>query len=415
MPAGVELDSFDANPSSEQAAPMKIGFIYRGDPRHRTANRLSMLMNMAAAARLGNEVVLITPREGMTAKGAAKALEAALDDFGIRERFSIKPIPRLAFKGRARRSFDLLAATWARASKFDLIWSREFHAADYSSAFGLKTIFEHHHPFTERQWKVARRMLSRDSFRGVVAISGVHRRMLTSSGWPEEKVMTAHSGVDLSQFEEARKTEGDVRSRFNAQGRPVILYAGSLYPGKGGEQVLLAAERMKEAKFVLIGGRDFEVARLKERCDSLSLENVELVGHVSHGEVPAYLMAADVLIAPFTEEGRDIAGKVIITHASPMKLFEYMAAGKPIVTSHIGAIPEILRHEESALLIAPGSVDELVRNLSRLLGDTPLAAQLGAAALRDAQCYSWERRVTRVLEFASGRANFGLRTVDCGI
>ncbi len=384
---------------------MRIGFIYRGDPRHRTANRLSMLKNVAAARRLGNEVVLITPREGMSAAGAQAALEAALRDFGIAERFPVKRIPRLVFNGRGRRSFDLLAACWARTRGFDLVWSREFYAAHYSSAFGLNTIIEHHHPFNERQAKVAQRMLRRDSFRGVAAISDAHRRLLTGAGWPEDKVVTAHSGVDLAQFEEARRANGNGRARLAAPGQRVVLYAGSLYAGKGGEQILLAAARLRETKFVLLGGRDFEVARLKERAERLGLSNVELTGHVAHALIPSYLFAADVLIAPFTEEGRDIAGKVIAPFASPLKLFEYMAAGKPIVTSDLGAIPEVLRHGENGLLTKPGSVDELVRNLSRLLSDAALSERLGAAARSDVRAYSWEKRVARVLDFARGGAH----------
>ncbi len=384
---------------------MRIGFIYRGDPRHRTANRLSMLKNVAAARRLGHEVVLITPREGMTAAGAQAALAAALDDFGIAERFPVKTIHRFVLKGRGRRSFDLLAACWARSQRFDLVWSREFYAAHYSSAFGLNTIIEHHHPFTERQSKVARRMLKRGSFRGVAAISDAHRRLLVGAGWPEDKVVTAHSGVDLAQFEAARSANGNGRARLAAPGQRVVLYAGSLYAGKGGDQILLAAERMREAKFVLLGGRDFEVARLKERAESLRLSNVELTGHVPHALIPAYLSAADILVAPFTADGRDIGGKVIIPFASPIKLFEYMAAGKPIVTSNVGAIPEILRHEENALLSKPGSVDELVQNISRLLTDAALSERLGAAARECVRLYSWEKRVARVLEFARGEAH----------
>jgi glycosyltransferase involved in cell wall biosynthesis len=388
--------------SPSPSAALRIAFIYRGDPRHRTANRLSMLKNVAAAKRLGHEVALVVPREGMKAADAERALAQALEDFDIAESFPLIRVPRATVAGRGRRGFDFLSAAWARARGFDLVWSREFHAADFASAFGLRTIFEHHHPFSERQWKVARRMLARESFRGVAAISDVHRRMLTAEGWPVEKVVTAHSGVDLSQFDRPRASVAGLRRALGAAARPLVVYAGSLYAGKGCEQILLAAREMPEAKFVCVGGRDFEVEQLTARAASLGLSNVELTGRVPHAEVPSYLLAADVLIAPFTEDGRDVAGKVIIPFASPIKLFEYMAAGRPVVTSKVGAIPEVLKHGENALLVAPGGVTELVAAIVRLLNDKSLAERLGAAARRDARAYSWDERVARVLAFARG-------------
>jgi glycosyltransferase involved in cell wall biosynthesis len=382
---------------------MRIAFIYRGDPRHRTANRLSMLKNIAAAKRLGHDVSLVVPREGMSARAASVALADALEEFGINEKFPVVRIPRATVAGRGRRGFDFLSACWARARGFDLVWSRELHAAAYASALGLKTIVEHHHPFNERQWKVAARMLKRDSFKGVAAISGVHRRMLLSDGWPVEKVVAAHSGVDLAQFEPPQTSIAELRRKLAATGQPLVVYAGSLYTGKGAEQTLLAAREMHGVKFVLVGGRDFEVTRLREQAASLRLKNVELTGHVPHAEVPKYLLASDVLVAPFAEDGHDISGKVITPFASPIKLFEYMAAGKPFVASNVGAIPEIVRHEENGLLVAPGSVFELVGAIERLLDDRALAVRLGANARRDVRQYTWEERVARVLLFAAGR------------
>jgi glycosyltransferase involved in cell wall biosynthesis len=379
---------------------MRIGFIYRGDPRHRTANRLSMLQNIAAAKRLGHEVVLIIPREGMSRTEAKRALAAALDDFGIRETIPVKCIPRPALKGRGRRSFDFLAACWARAARFDLIWSREFYAADYASAFGLNTILEHHHPFTTRQWKVAKRLLRRKAFKALAAITDVHRQVLLSAGWPEDKVIAAHSGVDLSHF---ARVNGDrsLRGKFVTDAQPLIVYAGSLYKGKGCEQILLAAERMHDVKFVCVGGRESEVRDFKKQVTSRGLTNIEFAGHVPHADVARYLRAADVLVAPFTRDARDIGGKVIIPFSSPLKLFEYMAAGKPIVASNVGAIPEIIAHEENGLLVAPSSVDELVAGISRLLRDGALAERLAKNARNTAERYTWEQRVTRILEAAS--------------
>jgi glycosyltransferase involved in cell wall biosynthesis len=86
-----------------------------------------------------------------------------------------------------------------------------------------------------------------------------------------------------------------------------------------------------------------------------------------------------------------------------MKLFEYMAAGKPIVASGIGAIRDVLQHEQNALLVREGSVDDIVDSIRRLLGDPHLAVKLGRAARENAKTYSWEARCSRILRFADAR------------
>ena len=366
-----------------------------------------MLQNIAAAKRLGHEVMLAIPREGMTAIQAHQEVGRALADFGINEEVPVKTIPRPAVQTRFRRSFDFLAALWARRGRFDLVWSREFHAADYATALGLNTILEHHHPFNLRQWRVARRMLRRDSFKGVVAISSVHKEILVRAGWPEEKVVVAHSGVELSAFA-ARDGVQDLRRTLCDGSWPLVLYAGSLYAGKGCDQIVEAASELSHVKFVCVGGPEREAAKFRARAASLGLTNVEFTGPVAHALIPKYLLAADILLAPFTSEGKDIAGKVIIPFSSPLKLFEYMAAHKPIISSHIGAIPEIITHEENGLLLAPGDVSELVKAISRLLADSALAARLAANAQNDARFYSWTDRVARILEFACAHARVPL-------
>ncbi|HYE15368.1 MAG TPA: glycosyltransferase family 4 protein [Pyrinomonadaceae bacterium] len=382
---------------------MRIAFIYRGEFTKRSANRLSMVKNVAAARRLGHEVVLYIPRDGLPAAESRAAIEKALAEYAGGEQFPVVRVPRPTLGGKLRRTFDLLAAARARAGSFDLVWSREFHAADYAAALGLRAVLEHHHfPFSPRQSAILRRALGRKGFRGVAAISGAQRRMMIEAGFPADRVVTVHSGVDLAQFEAARASQNGLRSGLAAPGEPLVVYAGSLYPGKGGEMILPVAERLRGVRFLCIGGRDFEVAEMRERVEARGLTNVTLSGHMPHPQVVAHLLAADVLIAPFTEGGQDISGKVIMPFASPIKLFEYMAAGRPLVTSDVGAIPEVIRDGENGLLVKPGNVEGLVSAVTRLMGDRELSDRLAAAAHEDVKAYTWERRVERVLDFAFG-------------
>jgi glycosyltransferase involved in cell wall biosynthesis len=203
----------------------------------------------------------------------------------------------------------------------------------------------------------------------------------------------------MSQYENVN-VDFRLRAMMGLEDQPFGLYAGSLYPGRGIEQILEAARKLTGVYFLCVGGRDFEVAQFRDRTRALDLRNVCFLGYVPNGEVPQYLLAADILLAPYTKECQTDGGTRTIAYASPMKLFEYMAAGKPIITSNIGAIPEVIRHEENGLLVTPGSVDDLVRATMRLLNDPPLARQLGARAREDARRCTWEARVTGILTFA---------------
>jgi glycosyltransferase involved in cell wall biosynthesis len=90
------------------------------------------------------------------------------------------------------------------------------------------------------------------------------------------------------------------------------------------------------------------------------------------------------------------ASAISTRFTSPLKLFEYMAAGRPIVASDLPSIREVLRHEENALLVEPGNPSALAAGVRRLLDDRALADRLSSAALADVQDYSWNRRAERL-------------------
>lgn len=376
---------------------MKLCFIYSGNICQRSADPLFELKAVSAAVRLGHTPTLVIPRE-RTFKN--DNFEETLQDFAISERFRLIRLPRPTVFGRGRRSFALLAAAWARTQPFDLVWSKDVYAADAASALRLRTIAEHFTLLSRRQMIATKRMISRRSFKAFVASSKAHKRLLVQEGLPGEKIVPGHNGVDLKQFESTNGTCAGPKPARELADRPIVVYAGSLYPGRGIEQMLGAARRLKQVKLICIGGRDFEVARYLNQVHDDRITNVCFLGYVPNRELPRYLSSADILLAPYTEECQAIDGMRTINYASPLKLCEYMAAGKPIIASNIGAIPEVIEHERNGLLVEPGNVSDLVRAVSRLLNDPQLAQRLGRAAREDSLAYSWEARLLRILAFA---------------
>ena len=172
-----------------------------------------------------------------------------------------------------------------------------------------------------------------------------------------------------------------------------VAYAGHLYPWKGVDVLLEAIARVPEVRAHIIGGHEQEpdLARLRALAKGLRIEErVTFTGHLPPSAVAGQLARADIVALP------NPASTISTDSTSPLKLFEYMAAGKAIVASRLPSLGEVLTDEVNALLVAAGDPDALAGGIKRLVNDPPLRARLGGAA-RDAVAeYSWDRRAERL-------------------
>jgi glycosyltransferase involved in cell wall biosynthesis len=172
-----------------------------------------------------------------------------------------------------------------------------------------------------------------------------------------------------------------------------IAYAGHLYPWKGVDVLVKALAHLRGVDGLIVGGHEAEpdLARLRALAARLGIaDRVTFTGIVPPPEVPNLLRGASVLVLPNT------ASAISTQFTSPLKLFEYMAAGRPIVASDLPSIREVLTHEANALLVAPGDAHALAAAIQRLLDDQALAGRLAAAALQAAGEYTWRRRAERL-------------------
>jgi glycosyltransferase involved in cell wall biosynthesis len=172
-----------------------------------------------------------------------------------------------------------------------------------------------------------------------------------------------------------------------------IGYAGHLYPWKGVDLIIEAVAALKDTRALIVGGHQQEpdLQRVKDFAAQLDCASrVSFTGLVPPPEVAGRLRETDVLVLPNPVSA--------VSHAftSPLKLFEYMAAGRPIVASDLPSIREVLVHEQNALLIPPGNPQALTAAIRRLRDDRGLAAALAARAREDVSAYTWEKRAERL-------------------
>jgi glycosyltransferase involved in cell wall biosynthesis len=176
-------------------------------------------------------------------------------------------------------------------------------------------------------------------------------------------------------------------------GPPVVAYVGHLYPWKGVDVLLRALTRLADVKGLIVGGHPAEgdLQRLRTLGAELGLsDRVTFTGQVPREQVPQILERADVLVMPHTTT------PLSERYASPLKLFEYMAAGRPIVASNLQAVREVLRDGENSWLVPASDPEALASGIAGVLSDTERADRIARTAFAEASSYTWDRRAERL-------------------
>ncbi len=165
------------------------------------------------------------------------------------------------------------------------------------------------------------------------------------------------------------------------------------------ELICELAQRLRDAEFLMLGGNPEEVEAWKTR--TAAAKNIRWLGHVPNAEVPLYQAACDVLLMPYQREvtirGKGNTAEIM----SPMKLYEYMAAGRAILSSDLPAL-RVMLTEANSILLAPDDPAAWADALAKLRKNPEKRKRIAAQARADVRPYSWRGRVKRILEFAAG-------------
>jgi glycosyltransferase involved in cell wall biosynthesis len=157
--------------------------------------------------------------------------------------------------------------------------------------------------------------------------------------------------------------------------------------------VIEAVAALPDTRGLIVGGHEKEpdLPRVKAFAAELNCAlRVTFTGLIPPAEVAARLREADVLALP------NPASAISNEFTSPLKLFEYMASGRPIVASDLPSLREVLRHEQNALLVEPGNPQALVAAIVRIKDDPELGRRLAAQAMLDVRDFTWARRAERL-------------------
>jgi glycosyltransferase involved in cell wall biosynthesis len=365
------------------------------------ANGIQTIETAHALARRGVEVDLVVRRTD------GRSDEACLEFFGLppHSRLHLRrvsePLGKWSYFAAA---LGLLARARGR---WDFVYTRDLVLADLALRLGtLPLVYEAHTAaavFAEEHGRLygaervpskaklsrldnRERRVCRDAA-GIVTITEALRSVLEDRHGTLAPSRVVPDGSRLP--EKLPAFEG-------AHSPPRVYYIGQLYPWKGVDVLVEAMRQVKEAELVIVGGLPPEpdLDRLKRLASSLSLEGrVHFRGFVPPPDLPAERVKADLFVIPLLDS------TTARLFTSPLKLFEAMASGRPVIASDLPSIREILTHDENALLVPPGDANALAAAIERLLGDSALSARLASRAFEDVKVNSWDRRAEAISRF----------------
>lgn len=378
---------------------MKLIYITNNRIPTEKANGFQIMKMCEAFTKLGVKVELFIPKRLNPIK------DSPFDYYNIRKFFNIIKVPVVdliplsKFLGPLANFIESLTFAIFAISKLPkaddyIIYSRDQFILWFLSFTNKKFVYEvHSFPgkpgFYRRIWRRAYK---------IVTITYGIKNLIVKRGVDENKVIVASDAVDLEIFGALSANKDELRDELNLPKDSFIVgYIGKFktLEMEKGIAIMLEALPMvdKDIKMIFVGGEELEINNYKTLANRFNVYSQALFfGYQPHSKAIKYMRAADALIIPFPNKPH------YAFYASPLKLFEYMASGRPIIASDLPALREIL-NEKNALFFKPENAADLAQAVKMLKSSNMLGYHLSQQALADVKEYTWDKRVGKILEF----------------
>lgn len=344
------------------------------------------------------EVELIVPRRFNPIK------ENPFVYYGVRENFTITKIPTLDFVSCGRLGFLLQMFSFALLAFFYTLFLRKAKVI-YSRdelpllllSFFKKNIFWETHAKKDNFLVI----LVLQAMSGVIAVTQGLEDFYITKGVSKEKILVASDGVDAQQFN-TKKTKGELREYLGLpKDKKIIGYVGkykTMGEPKGVDDLIVSfsivLSSIPNTYLLLVGINENEVEEVKKVFlrAGIKEEYYKIVAHIPQQEAFSHMRASDVLVMNYPNTPH------YALYMSPLKLFEYMASGVPIITSDLSSVREIL-NENNAFFVKAGNQHGLSEGLIYLLENKEFSAKIAEQAHKDVKKYTWENRAAAIKHF----------------
>lgn len=381
---------------------MKIALVTNSRIPSLTANSIQAMKVAQALMQLGHDIRMFAPKEApMTDR------QLLLTHYGLRLAPDLELLPSV----KRLKRFDFIFHAQRAAKKFraDLIYTWLPQSAVLGLWSGYPVVLEMHADNSGKLGAWWMRQFWKANGRKVMTVTtSALRKALersTKLNFKDEAVLVAPNGVELEKYENL-PSPAEARSLLNLPQGLTVGFTGHIYPGRGADLLFELAKQMPSVNFLWVGGTPDLAAFWKNKLTEAKMTHVTMTGFVPHERIPLYQAAADILLMPYSRSIEASSGQDIAEVINPMKMFEYMAAGRAIVSADLPSIREVL-NDGNAVFCEPGDWDWAVGDwraaIESLLADEPRRLSLGNRARADVSQWTWAKREERILamvEFA---------------
>jgi len=271
-----------------------------------------------------------------------------------------------------------------------IVHTREWNFVKAAIKHGIPAIYEHdHHEQKPFEPEIAHNPLLQIA----VTVAEPIRESMIENGMPPEKIIKLHNGFNQIFLERHPEAAKIWREKLLVNQRQhLIVYSGALRGFKGINLVIEVAKEMPQAQFAFAGGNPSEVQHYQQLAQEKQTPNVTFVGHLPQNQLASLLQAADILVHPHR------SGNAAAT-TSPMKLFDYLASGTPIVATEIPPLMEFKSSSAIAGWCEPDNPTKLAKSLQQVLATHPRKIEGYTDNFDFVRQFSWENRIRQTMSY----------------
>ncbi len=365
---------------------MRIAAIATSKVPSTTANSIQVVKACHGLAQLGHEVNLFLPGDKAT------PWPRLAEHYGLETAFDLTWLPTR----KVWRRYDLALSAVEKAHEWNaqVVYTWTLQAALLAQMRGIPVILELHDRPTGKfgPW-LFRRWLQTPGRKRLLVITQALRNILERDfgAWLQNvDVQVAPNAVDWERYVNLPEPALARRQLGLPEGLTAV-YSGHFYAGRGIDLLLGLAKVFPEVHFLWVGGHPEDVASWKARLVEMGVENVTLTGFVDQNRLPLYQAAGDFLLMPYEKQIAGSSGGNSAEICSPMKMFDYLASGRAILSSDLPVLHEVLNEQNAVFCQAEDELswEKALRDLTK---DAPRRRTLGDQARGTARQHSWRSR-----------------------